>query len=183
MKTILNVRYQEYPKIFIYFLTSRWIVGSGAHAGVYPRGPEFREEIINKLRNVDGLLVWDRKDIPEEYHYKNSKNTPPILVLAKPQNIILLSPPEYQKPDGGRCSGNGRSPLKRQSHYRSVHRVMDQMRKGLAGYDPDEEDMRGIFMAKGPGTINSEFVLPIFIQYQIFSRCTFNFCTDSMLVA
>ena len=136
--------------IFFYF---RWIVGSGAHAGVYPRGPEFREEIINKLRNVDGLLVWDRKDIPEEYHYKNSKNTPPILVLAKPQNIILLSPPEFQKPDGGRCSGNGRSPLKRQSHYRSVHRVMDQMRKGLAGYDPDEEDMRGIFMAKGPGKI------------------------------
>ena len=120
---------------------------------MYPRGPEFREEIIKKLRNVDGLLVWDRKDIPEEYHYKNSKNTPPILVLAKPQNIILLSPPEYQKPDGGRCSGNGRSPLKRQSHYRSVHRVMDQMRKGLAGYDPDEEDMRGIFMAKGPGKI------------------------------
>ena len=25
------------------------------------------------------------------------------------------------------------------------------IRMGLAGYDPAEEDMRGIFMAKGPG--------------------------------
>ena len=30
------------------------------------------------------------------------------------------------------------------------------IRMGLAGYDPAEEDMRGIFMAKGPGEKRNE---------------------------
>ena len=30
------------------------------------------------------------------------------------------------------------------------------IRMGLAGYDPAEEDMRGIFMAKGPGEKRKE---------------------------
>ena len=43
--------------------------------------------------------------------------------------------------------GHGR----RQSQHGGFLRLMEQTRMGLAGYDPDEDDMRGIFMAKGPG--------------------------------
>ena len=32
--------------------------------------------------------------------------------------------------------------------------IITVIRMGLAGYDPAEEDMRGIFMAKGPGETN-----------------------------
>ena len=55
---------------FTLFLCFRWIVGSGAHAGVYPRDPRFRKEIIDRLNKVPGLEVWERHDIPEELHYK-----------------------------------------------------------------------------------------------------------------
>ena len=30
-------------------------------------------------------------------------------------------------------------------------RLTEQMKFGLAGYDPEEPDMRGVFMARGPG--------------------------------
>ena len=86
----------------------------------------------------------------QELHYKLSKNSPPILVLARPANIILSSPPEVQRPVAGQCrkgQGHGR----RQSQHGGFLRLMEQTRMGLAGYDPDEDDMRGIFMAKGPG--------------------------------
>ena len=31
---------------------------------------------------------------------------------------------------------------------------MEQTRLSLAGYDPEEDDMKGIFMAKGPGNLS-----------------------------
>ena len=48
-----------------------------------------RREIISRLRAVPGLEVWERHEVPTELHYKASKNSPPILVLARPRNIIL----------------------------------------------------------------------------------------------
>ena len=30
-------------------------------------------------------------------------------------------------------------------------RLLDQTKMGLSGYNPNMEDMRGIFLAKGPG--------------------------------
>ena len=88
----------------------------------------------------------------QELHYKLSKNSPPILVLARPANIILSSPPEVQRPVAGQCrKGQGQGHGRRQSQHGGFLRLMEQTRMGLAGYDPDEDDMRGIFMAKGPG--------------------------------
>lgn len=40
-------------------------MGSGAHAGVYPRDPSFRKEIISRLAKVPGLEVYERHDIPQ----------------------------------------------------------------------------------------------------------------------
>jgi len=32
-------------------------------------------------------------------------------------------------------------------------RLIEQTKMGVAGYDPEEPDMRGIFMARGPGKL------------------------------
>ena len=96
----------------------------------------------------------------QELHYKLSKNSPPILVLARPANIILSSPPEVQRPVAGQCrKGQGQGHGRRQSQHGGFLRLMEQTRMGLAGYDPDEDDMRGIFMAKGPGMFTIYYLL------------------------
>jgi len=33
------------------------VVGSGSHAAVYPRGKEFRQQIIEELSNIQGIQV------------------------------------------------------------------------------------------------------------------------------
>ena len=33
------------------------------------------------------------------------------------------------------------------------NRLLDQTKMGLSGYDPDMKDMRGIFLAQGPGMV------------------------------
>lgn len=40
-------------------------------------------------------------------------------------------------------------------------RLIEQTKMGVAGYDPEEPDMRGIFMARGPGKLNISWALPL----------------------
>ncbi|XP_023340595.1 ectonucleotide pyrophosphatase/phosphodiesterase family member 6 isoform X2 [Eurytemora carolleeae] len=127
----------------------RWVVGSGSHAAVYPRGKEFRQQIIEELSNIQGIQVFDHPDIPERFHYKLSKNTPPILVLASPGTVILSSTSDVQRP----------SYLDRNGGY-NPQRLIEQTKMGVAGYDPEEPDMRGIFMARGPAFKDTGEVLP-----------------------
>lgn len=50
---------------------------------------------------------------------------------------------------------------------------MEQTRMGLAGYDPDQDDMKGIFMAKGPDFKSDGGVYPgieLVDVYQIFTK-------------
>ena len=85
--------------------------------------------------------MFDKQDIPEELHYKYNKNTPPILVMAVPGTIILSSRRGVQKPAHRVSKGQ----------YSSPQSLIEQTKMGLSGYDPREPDMRGIFLAKGPG--------------------------------
>ena len=133
--------------------------------------------------------VWERHEIPDEYHYKLSKNSPPILVLAQPKTIILSSSRDVQRPVppgetdfillqeyhkftvSGQCKEKQRRKNhhgRRQSHYRGLSRLFEQTRMGMSGYDPDHDDMKGIFMAKGPGnarflTVTSKKKLPALV--------------------
>jgi hypothetical protein len=40
-------------------------VGSGSHAAVYPKGKEYRQEVIDQLNRIEGVEVYERHDIPD----------------------------------------------------------------------------------------------------------------------
>ena len=100
--------------------------------------------MVKRLQGIEGVRVYDRTEIPEDLHYKNNKNSPPILVLAEPGTIILSSRRGVQKPAQRVTKGHG---------YNSPQSLIEQTKMGLSGYDPKEPDMRGIFLVKGPGKI------------------------------
>ena len=85
-----------------------------------------------------GVEVFKRKEIPEELHWKDSKYCPPILILAKPGVVIEKASGNIQKP-----------PVIMPASY-DIYTGIDG-KPGISGYDPEERDMRGVFMARGPG--------------------------------
>ena len=64
-------------------------MGSGSHAGIYPKERRFRKSIVSALNKVSGLRAYERADIPEHLHYKLSPNSPPVLVMAELGTVIL----------------------------------------------------------------------------------------------
>ena len=106
---------------------------------------------MDRLQGIGGIKVYERQNIPEELHYKHNKNSPPILVLAEPGTIILSSGRDVQRPSYNRGSSQGYG-------YNSPQRLVEQIKMGLSGYDPREPDMRGIFLAKGPGKSNFNLI-------------------------
>ena len=113
------------------FSISRWIVGSGSHAGIYPSDHKFRAEIVKALSGVEGVRVFTRSNIPHDLHYSDSRNSPPILVLAEPQTIILSNPTYLQPVLGHHRVHQAR---RRFPPDMNSNRLMDQTRMGLAGY-------------------------------------------------
>ena len=116
---------------------------------------KFRKKIVKALSKVEGVRVFERNDIPGDLHYRESRTSPPILVLAEPQTIILSNPIIIQRPSQGNCwdSRRGHQARRRFPPDMDSSRLMDQTRMGLAGYSPYEGDMRGIFLAQGPGRL------------------------------
>ena len=94
------------------------------------------KKIEKLLETVPGIKLYARHDIPEDLHYKNNKNSPPILIISHPGTIIMPSPGYKQRPYN---NNNGSQNLVKLTS------------SAFSGYDPEEEDMRGIFLAKGPG--------------------------------
>jgi len=126
----------------------RWIVGSGSHAGLYPKDPNFCKPIVEALNAVPGLRAFQKSDIPEEYHYRRSANSPPILVIAEKGTVILASGSEVQRPIfHGSPPGNGYNTQSLAARW--------YLKMGLSGYEPTMEDMRGIFLAQGPDFKNN----------------------------
>ncbi len=77
---------------------------------------------------------------------QNNFNTPPILVVAHNGTVLLRAGVGLQRPRSSTRFRPGAH-----GAYDTVVRVMEQTRQGMSGYDPEEEDMRGVFMARGPG--------------------------------
>ena len=70
---------------------------------------------------------------------QENKNTPPILVMAKKGYVI--------NPATGNEAG-----LQHPVAHNAMGRINRGLgMRGLSGYDPDFPDMRGAFMARGPG--------------------------------
>ena len=77
-------------------------------------------------------------------HFVNLKvdrKVPAILVLAERGTVIIRAGNNLQKPG-----------MKQKSQGSSARYEQPQPPKGLSGYDPEDKDMRGVFMARGPGT-------------------------------
>ncbi len=133
----------------------RMIVGSGAYAMVYPSQERHRLNLVETLkRNLaaygDNIKVYTAEQIPEELHWKNNVTTPPILVMARP-GVVLLESGVFQRPKS----------------------TFQESLKGLGGYDPNEPDMRAVFMARGPGFKQGGAVTPhieLVDVYQIFCK-------------
>ena len=57
-------------------------IGGGALLGVFPK-PGFEDSIYQSLRKVQShFKVFKRDEVPERFHYTQSKRIPPILCLA-----------------------------------------------------------------------------------------------------
>lgn len=82
--------------------------------------PEFYQEALEKLKNIDHLKVWERNDIPKRYIYGSSSRVNDILIEAD------LGWSVAWVDDRERFNG------------------------GTHGYDNMLPEMQGIFFAKGP---------------------------------
>ncbi len=110
--------------------------------------PEIAEELRKNFRRDAGVNVYLRDEIPEELHWRQNPYCPPILVLADVGTVILRSGPQLQKPVEGSRQSRMNSPGVSRT---DADRLDEMLTRGLSGYDPEEPDMRGVFMARGPG--------------------------------
>ncbi|XP_042900836.2 glycerophosphocholine cholinephosphodiesterase ENPP6-like [Parasteatoda tepidariorum] len=100
--------------------------------------------------NLKGLNVYEKKDIPNQYHLRKNKLVQPLLLVADEGYVIkALSNPRKMKP------------------------FAERIFKGYHGYDPYKvRDMRTIFYARGPafkkGYVSSP--LQMVDHYQVICR-------------
>ncbi|KAI6201052.1 Ectonucleotide pyrophosphatase/phosphodiesterase family member 6 [Aphelenchoides besseyi] len=83
------------------------------------------------------VQVYRKNDIPDRYHWKNSRFIAPIVLVARPGAVLLTT----QIPTTDVSEAHGR-----------------ELRM-LSGWDNEDPDMRGIFLARGPA-FKPEFVNP-----------------------
>lgn len=131
----------------------KMVVGSGAYSMVYPKKDIDAMEVAGALKtsmsryNGD-VQVYMKEDIPEHLHWKSDSNTPPILVLATNGTVILRAPSNLQRP--GKVS----------SWQGDLAGLRERTKQGISGYDPEERDMRGVFMARGPAFVSTPVAQP-----------------------
>ena len=119
----------------------RMVVGEGAYAMVYPVYPKDTHAVLEALHNtLKGVEIYTKDEIPPHLHWKDSKYCPPILVLAHPGVVIQRASGQHQRPPTVMP--------KSYDEYEGKSR-----HSGISGYDPEEPEMRGVFMARGPGTL------------------------------
>lgn len=127
----------------------RYVIGEGAYAMVYPRSPKMIDNVLEALHmSLKGVDIYTADEIPDHLHWKQSKYCPPILVLARPGTVIMRASGQHQRPvvSNGITSSNNADEYEGSSLY---------LEPGISGYDPEEPDMRGVFMARGPGFVDS----------------------------
>ena len=105
---------------------------------------DIARELRRKLPDDDSVEVYTRDEIPSELHWSQNPYCPPVLVLAKVGTVILRAGARLQRPESDHVEMSGMS-------YYDTSRVLEMTQQGLSGYDPEEPDMRGVFMARGPG--------------------------------
>ncbi|XP_064418375.1 glycerophosphocholine cholinephosphodiesterase ENPP6 [Latimeria chalumnae] len=90
-------------------------------------------EVYNKLKVVEHMTVYKKDDIPDRFHYKNGKFVSPLTLVAEQGWFITESKeklPFWKNDTDGSKRG---------------------WQNGWHGYDNELMDMRGFFLAYGPG--------------------------------
>ena len=98
--------------------------------GIFPiAGKE--DELYLQLKNSNParISIWQKKDIPERFHYRENRRIPPIVCLAD-EGWIIMKRSAYEK--------------KQREGSLSLHAT------GAHGYDNQLESMQAIFLARGP---------------------------------
>ncbi|CAD5221849.1 unnamed protein product [Bursaphelenchus xylophilus] len=117
------------------------VVNNLAFTFVYPE-PEAEDSVYFELRVCDqwaamgdyddedepSVAVYRKNEIPEKYHWKGARFIAPIVLVAKPGAVILTT----QIPSTDVSEAQGR-----------------ELRM-IGGWDNEEQDLSGIFMARGP---------------------------------
>ncbi|KAK8725462.1 hypothetical protein OTU49_010872, partial [Cherax quadricarinatus] len=108
-----------------------------------------KQKVYEQVSKIPGVTAYKHSDIPERFHYKNNKYIHDIILLADQGHFIMASKSEKQLP------------LRNNYVYIGAH-----------GYDPDLQDMKGIFFAKGPAFKCGWTIDPIHIVdiYQVLSH-------------
>jgi hypothetical protein len=105
--------------------------------------PFIAQDLRQNLPDDGSIMVYTKDEIPDELNWRQNPYCPPILVLAKTGTVLLRAGPRLQRP----------MPVSTRQMEFDTSRVLEMTQQGISGYDPDEEDMRGVFMARGPGMI------------------------------
>ncbi|KAK4321652.1 hypothetical protein Pmani_007546 [Petrolisthes manimaculis] len=84
-------------------------------------------KVYEQVSQMPAVNVYRREDVPERFHFSNNKYIHEIILQADMGNYILASNSDKQLPN------------RKQSVSLGNH-----------GYNPDYQNMKGIFFAKGP---------------------------------
>lgn len=108
------------------------------------------DTVYDQVSKIPGVVAYKHPDIPERYHFRDSRYIYDIILVAKKGHYIMASRSDKQLP-------------RRTDNYVSV---------GGHGYDPDDMNMKGIFFARGPAFTCGSVVDPIHVVdvYQVLTH-------------
>ncbi|XP_071537942.1 glycerophosphocholine cholinephosphodiesterase ENPP6-like [Panulirus ornatus] len=107
------------------------------------------EKVFEQVSEIPGVTAYKHYDIPEQFHFKNNKYIHDIILLADEGHFIMASNSSKQLPPRN-----------------------DFVYIGAHGYNPNIQDMKGIFFAKGPAFKCGWTVDPIHVVdiYQVLTH-------------
>jgi len=114
------------------------IEGTNPYAFISGPSPRRINKIYNTLNKIPHLKVYLKKDIPEEYHYKNNERIKDLLVIADEGWSLALEPEEAQSSS-----------------------------RGNHGFDNNLRSMEAIFLARGPA-FKKAYTRPVFENIHIY---------------
>uniref|UniRef100_A0A665USG0 glycerophosphocholine cholinephosphodiesterase n=1 Tax=Echeneis naucrates TaxID=173247 RepID=A0A665USG0_ECHNA len=103
----------------------------GPVVSLWPKDNKYKE-VYSRLSKVPNMSVYRRQEIPERFHYKGGKFVAPLTLVAEPGWFV-----SENKASLPYWKNNSLEPTAWQN--------------GWHGYDNEFMDMRGFFLATGPG--------------------------------
>lgn len=111
--------------------------------------PQNIDLVYKRVSQIPGVTAYKHDDIPNHFFFKNNKYVHDIILLANQGHFIMSSKSDKQLPPRG-----------------------DFVYIGAHGYDPENQDMKGIFFAKGPAFKCGWIIDPIHVVdvYQVLTH-------------